>query len=455
MGLSSATNLIIQALREIADEYSFGFETEERYFPQLGKHSERVDVQFLIPERRPVLRFEIDNDPDRAAHNLLKIFGNVYLLSSLPVVAVAVHHGRASTAPHLYPRVILDQGFVLPPRFLDTVSINNSSFDTIACDLRGWLEKLIDELATAPKWGSVFDIAEQYQPLIGNLSLDLAAAHLEMHSELAWFLVENNQLTPERAACLSITLARMLQRAGHHARAQQSIRTFRRRLADPRSLSSATEDDARAVEFLLNTPAFDDNTALDHLSMASVNLHAQYHQSKFQWRKAIVHILAGDRHRVDDVIDSYLGMMEGSMIAQSNAALLRTIASLLLRRGDPREHSDTYGRHERVLLAQSGGAPDGTVHGVATSLYLKVIAAIACGNTAAARLLAKLDAFCNNVGLPPTADGLREIRCVLPQPHKLRTDVTHTDSETLSSLMSRGRSDTLARLCSEVDFVCS
>lgn len=455
MGFSTATNQIIQALSDIADEYSFGFKKEVPYFPQLRHHSERVDVEFLIPEGRPVLRFEIDNDPDRAAHNRLKIFGNIYLLSSLPVVALAVHHGRVAVAPHGYPRELLDRGFVVPPRFLDSVSVDNSSFKTIAVDLRQWLQKLIADLATAPEWGSVFDIAEQYQPLVRNLSLEVAAAHLDMHSELAWFLVGNNRLDVERAACLSITLARMLQRAGHHSRAQHHIQTFRSRLCDTRSLSATTEDDARAIAFLLNQPDFDEGGALEHLSIASVNVRAQYNKSKFLWRKAIAHIIHGDANKAENVIASYLSLMEGGNIARSNVALLRTLMSLCLRCDDPRKHSDRYSRHERFLLAQPEGAPDGTVHGVVTSLYLKVIAEIACGNTLASDLLPKLDAFCSDVGLPQTADGLREIRFVLPPSSSSDTGVMHAGTETLSSLLTRGRRDALDRLCAEIDVVCS
>lgn len=452
MGMSSATNQITQALRNIAEEYAFGFKREQRYFPYLGRQSERVDVQFTIPGGRPVLRFEIDNNPGRAALNRLKIFGNPYVLSTLPVVALAVYHGPAAIAPLAFPRELLCEGYVLPPRFLDTVTVDNSSPETIETDLRTWLQKLILEFSTSPKWGTVLDIAEQYQPLLSNLSLDIAAAHLDMHAELAWFLAKNHRLPRERAACLSISLARMLQRAGYHSRARDCLRLFRQRVPDVRSLSEDTDDDARSVEFLLSTPSFDDRDALAHLSSATENLRAHYHRSKFHWRKAIPLVLRGDASRANDVIDSYLDGMGGSMTAKSNEALLRAIYSLTLGKGDPREHAATYRRYERYLLAQQDGA-DGTVHGVVSSLYLTVIANLHCGNVKAGELIPKIDAFCQVAGVPPTADGLREIRNVLPNVNSQESMVP-PPSQTLPALISTKRSVALNRLCIEVDFVC-
>lgn len=454
MPVSVATQQIVNALRQLADEYGFGFARETPYFPELGKHSERVDAEFLLPNGRPALRFEIDNDPDRAAHNRLKIFGNVYSLSALPLVSLSVWHGPAARSPHAYPCELLKHGFVTPPRFLVDVILDNSTADTMATQLRSWLNQLIAALATSPEGETVLEIAEQYQPLVANISLGVAAAHLHMHSELAWFLVERKYLKPERAANLSVALARMLQRAGLHSDSAKALETMRSRLPSTRSLSACTEDDARAVELLLDTPSLDDARALTHLSTALTDLRAHYHRSKFYWRKGIVEVTLGRRLLAEDILQSYLEDMGGSRIALSNAALVRTLGAIKMRHGDPREHAATYAKHERALLFLDDSQPDGTVHGVVASLYLKVLAEVASGNITASHLLPKIDAFCENAGIPRTADGLREIVSVLPPVNEPRTRPDEGSSGSLAALISHGRKMALRRLCDETDDVC-
>jgi hypothetical protein len=451
--LSLTTQQIVDALRQLAEEYSFGFATEARYFPWLGAHSERVDAEFLLPTGQPALRFEIDNEPDRAAHNRLKIFGNVYSLSTLPVVALSVLHGSASTQGHSYPAELLEQGFVTPPRFLDELNVDNSSTAAITSQLHDWFNQLIEALAKSPEGETVFDIAEQYQPLVANVSLAVATAHLHMHSELAWFLAAQHYVNVDRAASLSVALARMMQRAGMHRDASRVLATIRERLPGTSALSSQTEDDARTVEFLLTTPALDSGHALAHLSEAVGGVRAHYHRSKFHWRKGIVEVLAGNAFRAEDILRSYLADMDGSRIALSNAALVRTIGALSSGQGDPREHAAAYAKHEQSLLFLDDSQPDGTVHGVVACLYLRAIAEISCGNRAASHLLAKLDAFRHNAGIPRTADGLREIAYFLPPTSDSRT-LTEGSSGSLASLMSHGRKAALWRLCTETNDVC-
>lgn len=451
MGFSTETKQIIQALREIAEVYSFSFKTERRLFPKRGPNSERVDVVFSLPSRRPILWFEIDNQPDRAAHNCLKMFADV--LSLIPVISVAVHHGRAAKRPHTYPTELLNAGFVLPPRFLDAVDVPTDSYNSIVSELRSWVERVFGHLATAPQWGTVYNIAEQYQPLIANGSLHVAAAHLEAHSTLGWFLVGKGRLGEERAACLTIALARMWQRAGYHKEAQHHIRRFRRRVSNPSSLSAGTNDDAKVVEFLLGQPDFADGSSLEHLSSAINSVSAGYHKSKFLWRKAITHIISGHFDRAQYVIESYRDLTSGSLLAQANVALLRTLASLLLQRGDPREFAAEYAKRERFLLEQKGGTPDGTVHGVVTSLYLKVLAEEACGNKTSTFLLPQLDAFCKNAGVPRSADGLREIRVVLPKNEISFKLASGIGGEKLTEQLNREQKDELDLLCAGVDLV--
>ncbi|MGH7799051.1 MAG: hypothetical protein ACREOW_00285 [Thermodesulfobacteriota bacterium] len=451
MGFSTETKQIIQALREIAELYSFSFKTEPRLFPKRGPNSERVDVVFSLPSRRPILWFEIDNQPDRAAHNRLKMFADV--LSLIPVISVAVHHGRAAKRPHTYPTELLNAGFVLPRRFLDAVSVATDSYEVIVSELRSWIEGVFGHLATEPQWGTVFDIAEQYQPLIGNGSVQVAAAHLEAYSALGWFLVEKGRLGEERAACLTIALARMLQRAGYHEEAQRHIQQFRQRISDPSSLSASTNDDAKAVEFLLDQPDFADVSSLEHLSSALNSVSAGYHKSKFLWRKAIPHIISGHFDRAQYVIESYRELMSDSLMAQANVALLGTLASLLLHRGDPREFAAEYAKRERFLLEQKEGTPDGTVHGVITSLYLKVLAEEACGNKTATSILPQLDAFCKNAGVPRSVDGLREICVVLPKNEISFKLASGIGGIKLTEQLNRKRKDELDALCARVDLV--
>lgn len=455
MGFSSETNQIIRALHDLAEEYSLVFRTEHPVFPHCGRHSERVDVVFTLPTGRPILWFEIDNQPDRAAHNRLKVFGDVLALSSIPVVSLAIHHGRAATSPHAYPNELLTRGFVLPPRFLDVVSVDNSSYETVVVDLREWLSRLINDLATAPEWGTVLDIAEQYQPLIRNLSLRVAAAHLEVQSEFAWFLVEKGRLDKERAACLSIALSRMLQRAGYHRDALRHMRAFRNRVPNRSSLSAVTADEASATEFRLTQPAFRRERALEHLKFAVTNVQGDYYKSKFLWRQAVAHILNGSPRKAEYVIQEYLSLMGGSAVTRSNVAFLRTLESLCLRRGDPREYADEYQQYQRHLLAQTEGAPDGTVHGVVTALYLKLISERARGNDEAAELYSELDRFCARAGIPQAADGLCEIRALFPNAGQPIGRMLQTaPPETLPTLLTRARKETLERFCERVNVVC-
>lgn len=454
MPISLRTQQIVDALRQLAEEYSFGFAEETRYFPELGAQSERVDAEFLLPNGAPALRFEIDNEPDRAAHNRLKIFGNVYSLSMLPVVALSVVHGSASTRGHSYPSELLEHGFIAPPRFLDELSVDSSSVDSIAKQLRAWFNQLIEALAKAPEGETVFDIAEQYQPLVANVSLAVAAAHLRMHSELAWLLASQHYVSIDRAASLTVALARMLQRAGMHRDALLALATLRDRVPGTGRLSSQTEDDARAVELLLQTPALNSEQALAYLSEALDRLRAHYHRSKFHWRKGIVEVVAGSLFRAEDILHSYVAEMNGSRIALSNAALVRTIGALSAGRGDPREHAATYARHEQSLLFLDESQPDGTVHGVVAGLYLRVMAEISCGNREASYLVGKLDTFRHTAGIPWSADGLREIGHLLPSMSNSEAPATGERSGSLADLLSHGRKSALLRLCIETNDVC-
>lgn len=454
MPQSLRTLQIVDALRQLADEYSFGFAEETRYFPELGPQSERVDAELLLPNGRPALRFEIDSEPDRAAHNRLKIFGNVYSLSTLPVVALSVVHGNASTRGHSYPSELLEHGFVAPPRFLDELRVDSSSVDSITKQLRAWFNQLIEALVKAPEGETVFDIAEQYQPLVANVSLAVAAAHLQMHSELAWFLASQHYVSVDRAASLTVALARMLQRAGMHRDALLALATLRARVPGADRLSSQTEDDARAVDLLLRTPALNSGQALAYLSEALGRLRAHYHKSKFHWRKGIVEVVGGSLFRAEDILRSYVAEMNGSQIALSNAALVRTIGALSAGRGDPREHAATYARHEQSLFLDES-QPDGTVHGVVAGLYLRVMAEISCGNLGASYLLGKLETFRHSAGIPRTADGLREIAHLLPSMSNSEALGMGEHSGSLAALLSQGRKSVLLRLCIETNGVCA
>jgi hypothetical protein len=452
--LSVATTNITRALREIAGRYSFfSYEVERRYYPNRGDRSERVDIAYLLrPGGRPVFWFEIDNDPTRAAHNLFKIFGYPHQL--IPVTALAVHHGRVAREPHAYPGEILADA-ALPPRFLDSLSISTESYEVILSQLSDWIGRVFAHLASAPEWGSVLDVASQYQALIASGGLYLAAAHLEAQTELAWALSKRGLVGIERAACLTITLARMLQRAGYHRAARKQLAKFRRRVPQASFLSRSTTSAANAVTFMLGRTSRSEVFSPRNLQEAFDSVYEVYNKSQFLWRSAIPHIISGSGRETERIILEYRDLLSNSTASQSNIALLRGLDALKWKRGDWREIAAKHSRYEHYLLEREGGPPEGTIHGFVAGLYLKVAAEISYGNKRASALLSEIDAFCLQAGVPSTADGFREIRAVLPNViGEVPVEAGGAGAVSLWPQTSRQLQRRLNALNSKIEYIC-
>jgi hypothetical protein len=453
--VSTATANITQALREIAGRYSFLYhEVERRYQPERGRKSERVDVVYLLhPDEQPIFWFEIDNNPTRAADNLFKLFGYPHRL--IPVTALAVHHGRVAKEPHAYSKEILSDS-VFPPRFLDSLSISTESYELILSQLSDWIEKVFSQLASAPEWGTVLGIAAQYQTLIASGGLYLAAAHLESQAELAWSLSEKGIVEVERAACLTISLARMLQRAGYHRAARAQMAKVRTRVPRPASLSRSTASAANALMFMLGGPdGRDDVFSPKNLQDAFNSVNEDYNKSQFLWRSAIPYIISGDRFRTERIIKEYRDLLSNSTAAQSNISLLEGLDALKWRRGNWREMAAEHSRYEHYLLEREDGPPEGTIHGFIAAIYLKVTAEASYGNRQAVDLLVEIDTFCREAGVPSAADGIREIKAVLPDAiRKLPKEVSRSGSIRLWPQTSRRIQRRLNALHSKVELVC-
>ncbi len=453
-GLAATTINITRALREIAGRYYFFcFKKERRYYPERGNRSERIDVAYLLrPGGRPIFWFEIDNDPTRAAYNRFKIFGYPHRL--IPITALAIHHGHVGEDRLAYPGEILGDA-ALPPRFLDSLSISTESYDLILAQLGRWIQGVISHLATAPEWGTVLDVSSQYQVLVSSGGLHLAAAHLETQAELAWSLSQNGIVDVERAACLTITLARMLQRAGYHESARKQMAQIEKRVPRASALGGATTSAANAVTFMLGKTSRSDVFSAGHLQDALDSVDQVYNKSQFLWRSAIPHIISGDRKQVDRIIMKYRDLLSDSTAAQSNSALLRGLDALKWKRGDWRELAAKHSRYEHFLLETQGGPPEGTIHGFVAALYLKVAAEVAYGTKETSALLAEIDTFCLHAGIPPTADGLREIRYVLPSMIANRpAEVGRDDTVSLWPQTSRQLQRRLNTLYAKVEFIC-
>ena len=413
-GISVATTNITRALSEIAERYSFFcHKAESRMFPEKGKRSERVDVLFsLRSDGRPVFSFEIDNDPARAEINRIKIGSRPVQL--VPLTNLAVHHRHAAARPRSYSAQMLERA-ALPPQFLGSLTVTTESYESILEQLGTWIESVFARLRWAPEWGTVLGVASQYQDLVTSGGLTLAVVHLETQAELAWSLLSEGLLDAERAACLTITLARMLQRAGYHRAARRQISRLRKRIPSTSVLSRSTASSAKAVESLLGQTAGSDIFSPVNLAHALNSVDEVYHKSQFLWRSAIPHILSRNLDHIENVILEYRDLVPESTVTQSNIALLRALYAVKWKHGDTRELAADYAINEHGLLADDDSVtPDGTIHGVVGALYLKVAAEISRGNAGAASLLAEIDAFCTQAGVPQTADGLREIRYVLP-----------------------------------------
>jgi hypothetical protein len=452
--LSAATANITRALREIAGRYSFFYhEVERKYYPERGGKSERVDVAYLAnTDERPIFWFEIDNDPTRAAHNLFKIFGYPHRL--IPVTALAVYHGRAAKESHAYPAEILADAAV-PPRLLDSLSISTESYESILTQLSNWIGRVFSQLASAPEWGTVLNIASQYQTLIASGGLYLATAHLESQAELAWALSEKGIVAIERAACLTISLARMLQRAGYHRAARKQMAKVRQRVPRLTSLSRNTFSAVNAVTFMLGSAGHSEFFSAQNLQDAFDSVDEVYNKSQFLWRSAIPHIISGNEAQTERIILNYRDLLSNSTAAQSNISLLRGLHALKWKRGHWREIAAEHSRYEHFLLEREDGPPEGTIHGFVAGLYLKVAAEAAYGNKQASDLLTEIGAFCVEAGVPSVADGIREIKAVLPDAiGDLPAEAHRPDCIRLWPQTSRQIQRRLNALNTKVEFVC-
>lgn len=447
LSLSAATRGITHALEEVGSLYGFRVEKEEPLAPEKGARSERVDVLFRLPDGRRVFRFEIDNAPPRAAHNRLKMFGipNIHV----PVSAVAVQHGTAATYSVGYTAELLGQ-MILPGGFLADITVPTGSEPEVRKALSAWLEGVIFDIASAPKWGSVYEIAAHYQPLLANGALRFAAAHLASQAALAWFLVQKGRLAEERAACLTIALARMLQRSGYHRHARWQLRSLKRRVSNMSLLSRETIDHARTVQLLLDQQGFQGSQSRDQLAEAAQYVAPGYQRWQFLWRTAIPLAISGSHHQMDGVLDLYLEQMRETPLAISNVALVRTLAAAHSGR-DPRQDATTYALREHYLLERKDGAPDGTIHGMITGLYLTTFAEMRSGNADAAPLLERIENLRIRLGVPRSADGLREIASILPLPvDRPALGSRGAGRVSLVDEAGRGRKDALTSVFSEV-----
>lgn len=450
--ISISTTNITRALCELATRYPFvRARCEYLYFPQRGKESEKADVAFFLhPGDRLLFLFEIDNVRREANSNRLKLFADVP--QAIPITTLAVLHDRVANRFHGYPQKILANSS-LPPRFLDSISISTDSYNSILQQLTDWLDRVFWSLATDPLWGTVIEVSSHYQNLVVSGGLPLASAHLETQSELAWRLASQGFLDIERAACLTISLARMLQRAGYHHLARQQMQLLRSRVPNTASLSQITADIADSVTFLLGNKSGDDVFTTDHLARAIHKIRTPQFKAQFLWRSAVAKIRGGDQRQVEDVIQAYREILADSTAANSNIALLRTLAALAGGRGDPCELASAYGRIELFLLKGITGAPDGTLHGIVASLYLKLFAALSVGNRSAQPLLRQLDAFCRTAKIPETADGIREIKAAFPEARTILLQENERPPLGLLWPLTNGQLLThLDTLCAKVDF---
>ncbi len=365
---------------------------------------------YLRSNDRPVFSFEIDNDPRRAETNRIKI--GVDPVELIPIINLGVHHGRVANWSRPYTdRMLVDAA--LPPRFFENLPVNTESYESTLRTIVDWIEDVFMCLRWAPEWGTVLEVASQYQDLVTSGGFRLATVHLETQAELAWALSRAGLLEVERAACLTIALARMLQRGGHHRAARRQMSRLSRRIPSANLLSSCTASSANAVAFLLGQMRGSNAFSSANLSNALSSVSEVYHRSQFLWRSAIPHILGDRIDLVENVVFEY-GDLSESTVTESNIALLRALYAIKWRRGDRIRLAADYARNEHKLLASKGAAPDGTIHGLVGALYLKVAAEVSSGNNSAASLLSEIDIFCVRAGVPQTADGLREIGYVLP-----------------------------------------
>ena len=447
MTLSDATKRITRALEELGNLYGFRVKKEEPLAPEKGAGSERVDVSFRLPDGRPVFRFEIDNAPHRVAHNRLKMFGIPNL--RVPVSALAVQHAAAAVHSVDYTAELLSQ-MVLPHGFLGDITVPTSSELEARKVLGAWLDRVIADIVAAPQWGSVYEIAAHYQPLLANGALRLASAHLASQAALGWFLVRRGLLTEERAACLTVALARMLQRSGYHRHARWQLRSLERRVPNMAVLAKETVDHSRAIRLLLDQQSFNGSRSHDQLTEAARYLAPGYQRWQLLWRSAIPLATTGAVHQMESVLDLYVERMGDTPLAASNVALVRTLAAVHSGK-DPRQDATAYAVREHYLLERKDGPPDGTIHGMITGLYLRTLAEMRCGNANAAPLLARIEDLRRNLGVPRTADGLREIASILPLPID-RTVLGRRGAGQVSLVEEAGRDrkDALTRLYSEV-----
>lgn len=449
---SDATIRIIRALYDLGESVGLACDIEEVVQKPL-----RIDVVLFINtlRGRPLFWFEIDDTQRGEAQNSLKCIGEPLALTDIPFSSISVVHGTCRRNYCTYLDRIWNEALIPIPRFRIRISIDNTSDQTIAESIRSWWNKLVEAFQFDPEWGSVLDVTRQYQPLFVNLSHELAAAHLAVHSRFAWFLVGQDLLKPERAATLSIARARILQRGGFHAEALREVRLIESLLESNPGVSSQTYDSLQAVKHLLFLCDFQSENSLKHLQSGPAVVQSKYHRSQFLWRSAIIYAINGRFSEADDVLRRYLDDLPDSRIAEGNAALVKFLAALLHGHGDTQHWAQQYSavQWNAFDADHSSGAADATLHGVTTATCMKVLAADQAGNREAPDLFGDIKAFCKSYDVPSSADGLREIGMVLPKAVKTGTPSARVTTGFFESLTRQRRQD-LDVLRAKVNYVC-
>ncbi|HEX9831222.1 MAG TPA: hypothetical protein VGA94_05995 [Thermodesulfobacteriota bacterium] len=337
-------------------------------------------------------------------------------MTRLPAYSIGLRFDSASRKQYSYPDALAGKVGRLLPQFLGTIKVQNADDEHLKECLQKKITPFLCELGREQGWQTVNEISKHYQETICYSGLKVAAAHLRSHVELAWSLVKQKGLEINSAATLSCALARMLQKAGYHAEARshiERIQSYCPLYDDPLILSSDTADEIRVVKLMLDQPAFGTGESIRHLVDATNVIQKTQNKAKFYWRQALDAILRGDSKSMNAIIENYRQMGCGELLTESNVALLKACAAIILHQGDPQKATWEYRDKQTSMLELFEDTPDGTIHGVLTSLYLEAIVGIHCGISDMNAFLNELNKFRVKVGINMNADGLREISAIL------------------------------------------
>lgn len=381
-----------------------------------GYRDRYIDLTFLLPVEDnafnrnsiPLVWFEIDQDPDRAAQNSLKLLEGPVDFYNLPIYLIGVHFGFA-TEKKSYGDIWDD--YVKPSQWIKTINIQDPNYEDLEADL---LEKIEPLLKTGyfNEGQSVLDVCNEYQEMLCNGALAVVDSHLRANAIYARFLASKGEVKMNFPAVLWCARGRILQRAGFYDPASQSMEILYR--FPNKEIYPETFEQAITVKRMLNQPEFGSAECRTYLEEACNNLNDPYLKSRFLWRIALDEIARKDFGSIQQIINKYEDMVSGSTITETNIALIKACRDVKLKKGDPLGYAIKYRKKEKKMFDEHSSDHNATLHGLFASLYLETFVRKQMGSKEAKHYLQELDSLRRELGVSANADGLRELRQLMP-----------------------------------------